>query len=40
MADLLLITGKPHEDLSIVITPNETLMLIMKDGQINRDTAK
>ena len=37
-ADLLLINGNPLEDISILLTPEETLALIMKEGKIYKDT--
>ena len=36
-ADILLINGNPLEDLSILTTPEKTLALIMKDGEIHKD---
>ncbi len=36
-ADILLINGNPLEDLSILTTPEKTLALIMKDGEIYKD---
>ena len=37
-ADLLLVNGDPLEDISILTRPKETLALIMKDGEIYKDT--
>jgi len=37
-ADLLLINGKPLEDITILTEPEETLTLIMKDGKIYKNT--
>lgn len=36
-ADLLLINGNPLEDISILTTPEETIALIMKDGEIYKN---
>jgi len=36
-ADLLVIDGNPLEDIRVLTTPDQTLMLIMKDGQIYKN---
>lgn len=38
LADLLLINGNPLEDISILTKPEENLALIMKDGQVYKNT--
>lgn len=37
-ADILLINGNPLEDLSILTNPEENLALIMKDGEVFKNT--
>ena len=37
VADLLLVNGEPLEDLSIFETPDESLPLVVKDGEIVRN---
>ena len=39
-ADLLLINGNPLEDLTLLSKPEENLVLIMKDGQIYKNTMR
>lgn len=39
-ADLLLIDGNPLEDISILADPHQNLALIMKDGQIFKNTIR
>jgi len=39
-ADLLLISGNPLEDISVLTKPDENLALIMKDGKIYKNTLK
>lgn len=34
LADLLVIDGNPLEDIGVLTTPQRTLRLIMKDGQV------
>jgi imidazolonepropionase-like amidohydrolase len=36
-ADLLVIDGNPLEDIRVLTTPDQTLMLIMKEGQIYKN---
>jgi len=38
LADILLISGNPLEDISILTKPEENLALIMKDGKIFKNT--
>lgn len=38
LADLLLVDGNPLEDLSLLARPEQTMVVIMKDGQIYKDT--
>ena len=38
VADLLLINGEPLEDISVLRDPESALALIMKDGQIVKQT--
>jgi len=40
LADILLIDGDPLEDISILLKPEESLALIMKDGKIYKNTIK
>ncbi|HXC90170.1 MAG TPA: amidohydrolase family protein [Stellaceae bacterium] len=40
LADLLLIDGNPLEDVSLIAKPDETFLIIMKDGTIYKDTRK
>src|SRR5262249_25540139 len=37
-ADLLLVNGNPLEDLHLLEDPAQNLVLIMKDGQIHKNT--
>jgi len=37
-ADLLIVDGNPLEDISLLANPAEGLVLIMKDGQIHKNT--
>ncbi len=39
-ADILLISGNPLEDISILTNPEENLLLIMKDGKIYKNIMK
>jgi len=39
-ADILLINGDPLQDISILTKPEENLALIMKDGNIYKNTVK
>jgi imidazolonepropionase-like amidohydrolase len=36
-ADLLVIDGNPLEDIRVLTTPDQTLKLIMKEGQIYKN---
>src|SRR5262249_30741335 len=38
LADLLLVNGNPLEDLHLLEEPAQNLVLIMKDGQIHKNT--
>lgn len=38
LADLLLIDGEPFDDISVVARPDESLVVIMKDGKIVKNT--
>ena len=38
LADLLLIDGNPFDDIQLMARPDKTLMVIMKDGKIYKDT--
>lgn len=40
MADLLLVDGNPLQDLSLIANPEKNFLLIMKDGQIFKNTLK
>jgi len=37
LADLLVIDGNPLDDIRVLTTPEQTLKLIMKDGQIYKN---
>jgi imidazolonepropionase-like amidohydrolase len=37
LADLLLVDGNPLEDIELVAHPNESFLVIMKDGKIYKD---
>jgi imidazolonepropionase-like amidohydrolase len=37
LADLLLVDGNPLEDISLIASPDENLLLIMKDGKIYKN---
>ena len=38
LADILLISGNPVEDLTLLYYPEKNLALIMKDGKIYKNT--
>ena len=38
MADLLLVDGNPIEDIKLIEDPVKNFVLIMKDGQIYKNT--
>ncbi|MCP3958938.1 MAG: amidohydrolase family protein [bacterium] len=38
LADLVLIEGEPLEDITVLARPNESLVLVMKDGKIYKDS--
>ncbi|KAB0265107.1 metal-dependent hydrolase family protein [Microvirga brassicacearum] len=38
LADLLLVDGNPVEDISLIAKPDKSLLIIMKDGKIYKDT--
>lgn len=37
-ADLLLVEGNPLEDISILTKPEENLVLVMKDGDVYKNS--
>ena len=38
LADLLIVDGNPMEDVSLLADPDKNLRLIMKDGEIYKNT--
>jgi len=39
-ADLLLVDGNPLDNLALLATPETSLMIIMKDGKVHKNTLK
>jgi imidazolonepropionase-like amidohydrolase len=37
LADLLLVDGDPIADLDLLVDPDRSLLVIMKDGRIHKD---
>lgn len=37
-ADLLVVDGNPLQDISLIADPDRTLMFVMKDGRIHKNT--
>jgi imidazolonepropionase-like amidohydrolase len=37
LADLLVVDGNPLEDIRVLTTPQRSLKLIMKDGQVYKN---
>jgi len=40
LADILLINGDPHKDISILTKPDKNFVVIMKDGKIYKNMIK
>ncbi len=40
LADLLLVDGNPLDDLSLLAKPESSLLIVMKDGKIHKNTLK
>ncbi|MCO5084440.1 MAG: hypothetical protein M9955_22645 [Rhizobiaceae bacterium] len=37
-ADMLVVDGNPFEDISLIVDPDRTMKIIMKDGRIHKNT--
>ena len=40
LADLILVDGNPLKDLSLIANPDKNFLVIIKDGQIYKNTIK
>ena len=39
-ADLLLVDGNPIENIALLANPDSSLLIVMKDGKIHKNTLK
>jgi len=40
LADMILVDGNPLEDLKLVANPEKNFVLIMKDGEVYKNTLR